>query len=73
MTPEEITRALAAIDYPPIIDGTYANGHDWCRLCEGEGEAEAGHDPSCPWRAAREWARRTDSTPRQTGGGGEGE
>lgn len=53
----KIARALADRDYPPIIDGTYANGHDWCTLCDGEGEDERGHDKSCPWRLARELGR----------------
>lgn len=51
-----IARVLADGD-APIIDGTYANGHDWCVLCDGEGEAEEGHDAGCPWRLARQLNR----------------
>ena len=52
----KIARLLAEND-APVIDGTYANGHDWCKLCMGEGEKEEGHDAECPWRLARELAR----------------
>jgi hypothetical protein len=50
---EEIVRLLAACE-APVQDGTYANGHDWCVLCSGEGPKPEDHDAECPWRLARE-------------------
>lgn len=52
MTAEQIVRLLAAQD-APVIDGTYANGHDYCTLCSGEGNALRGHRADCPWKLAR--------------------
>lgn len=61
---EDIVRALAASDAP--LDGEYGD----CVICHGNRELIAarhgimndfpfdepeGHDPSCPWRLAREW------------------
>lgn len=51
---EQIVRLLAE-NPAPVMDGTYANGHDWCMLCPGEGEQVKGHDERCPWRMARAW------------------
>ena len=49
----EIVQRLAEGD-PPIVDGTYHNGHDWCVLCAGEGPDPKNHDEDCPWRMAVE-------------------
>ena len=51
---EAIVRLLAG-NNAPTCDGTYANGHDWCVLCPGEGDELNGHDERCPWRMAREY------------------
>jgi hypothetical protein len=57
-TAEQIVLLLA--EQPaPTCDGTYTNGHDWCALCVGEGEAVEGHDVDCPWRLAREYKEAT--------------
>ena len=45
---------LLAEQNAPVMDGTYANGHDWCMLCMGEGPKQEDHDSDCPWRLARE-------------------
>lgn len=58
MTAEEIVKLLAACG-APLLDGTYANGHDWCTLCDGEGEEAAWHDATCPWRLAREFTAKS--------------
>ena len=52
-TAERVVRLLAEQE-APLLDGTYANGHDWCSLCGGEGPRPQDHDADCPWRLARE-------------------
>lgn len=48
MTAEDIVRALAA--QPAPEDRDYGN----CLLCNMP-QYDAGHEPTCPWRMAREW------------------
>lgn len=60
MTPEEIVRALAGLEDIGIADRDYNSGD--CGLC-GAGDPEyqyhmheeTAHEPTCPWRMAREW------------------
>lgn len=55
-TAERIVTLLAE-QSAPVMDGTYANGHDWCMLCSGEGDNAEDHDADCPWRLAREYRK----------------
>jgi hypothetical protein len=57
--PERIVRALAAAPEP-----AYEAGETYCSFCGvlipirplfGEHDPAADHDPTCPWRLAREW------------------
>jgi hypothetical protein len=54
MDAERIVRALAAASEP-----AYDAGEKYCSFCGAElpygTEDPAAHEPTCPWRLAREW------------------
>lgn len=52
-----IVRDLAASDPEAAQEVT---GDPMCTLCPGRSFTDDPHDPSCPWRRAREW---TESHP----------
>lgn len=49
VSPEEIVRLLAAIDYPPDYETAKGSACSLCRSLSPE------HTDDCPWRMAREW------------------
>lgn len=75
MTVAEQARLLAIVNLlaecaPPIVDGTYGNGADWCALCLKNGvwhdSPPEAHFEDCPWRQAREYEaeqKRADDGP----------
>jgi len=62
MNAEDIVRALAAIADPTVADRDYSPSSD-CGLCHADDgppyrhklDDPVNHEPTCPWRMAREY------------------